>query len=473
MPGADELPPDIHALADRHSLELGDGTRWRYDVEQLLRALDRMQLEKASRATDSEPTTVDATIPASSTGPSAATGRAPASAPALEAPPPQAPPQHLAAHESSGRKYALPSSRLLLGILIAGIVAIAAVLASVLLTRGSGSSSSRGRAASGTALGATLSSSAEVPKSISSGSSGTVKVTIDGVKVCWSFQLSGVDNPTQAHIHQGGPTVSGPVVVPLGARFKPSGCTTSTSAVVSAIVAHPGAYYANVHSARYPDGVVRGQLVASKFPSPPPSAAGKTKLTALEVAVVNANKTVVAKGMIPLSSCTDQMLRAGIERVSCPNVWIDVGVVLYQYPNLTAVYSRYHRDLGAFRTINGTRLVANSHHCIGPGATGEAAWRHPPYPVQTTQLDPSMPASMAKRGWEGRVFCGQSSSQLFQFEWTFDPGRLLGIATSLNHDDLWVWWHAIHHNLLLESMNMAMPGPSSSKPMGSMAKPSK
>jgi hypothetical protein len=62
---------------------------------------------------------------------------------------------------------------------------------------------------------------------------------------------------------------------------------------------------------------------------------------------------------------------------------------------------------------------------------------------------------MAKAGWEGRVFCGQSTTQPFQFEWTFDPSRILGIATSLDHTDVWTWWHAIHHNLLIGSMSMA------------------
>ena len=60
------------------------------------------------------------------------------------------------------------------------------------------------------------------------------------------------------------------------------------------------------------------------------------------------------------------------------------------------------------------------------------------------------------------MFCGQSSSQPFQFEWTFDPGRLLGIASSLDHNDVWVWWHAIHHNFLLGSMSMTMGGPPTS-----------
>ena len=83
----------------------------------------------------------------------------------------------------------------------------------------------------GTTFNVPLSSSAEVPTSISTTSSGTASVTIAGKKVCWAFTLRGVDHPNAAHIHNGGPTVSGPVVVPLGAAFAQSGCTTAPSNV--------------------------------------------------------------------------------------------------------------------------------------------------------------------------------------------------------------------------------------------------
>jgi hypothetical protein len=63
-----------------------------------------------------------------------------------------------------------------------------------------------------------------------------------------------------AHIHKGKPGVAGPVVVPLGAAFRKSGCTTARAAVTAAIVRTPGAYYVNIHTAKYPAGAIRGQL---------------------------------------------------------------------------------------------------------------------------------------------------------------------------------------------------------------------
>ena len=80
-------------------------------------------------------------------------------------------------------------------------------------------------------------------------------------KVCWEFRLSRIDGkPMQAHIHKGRRSVSGNIVVPLGANYKRQGCTTAARAIVRAIVRRPGSYYVNVHNAKHPLGAMRGQL---------------------------------------------------------------------------------------------------------------------------------------------------------------------------------------------------------------------
>jgi hypothetical protein len=43
MPGSEDLPPDLTELATRNCVQLGDGVRWRYDVEGLMRALERLR----------------------------------------------------------------------------------------------------------------------------------------------------------------------------------------------------------------------------------------------------------------------------------------------------------------------------------------------------------------------------------------------------------------------------------------------
>ena len=113
-------------------------------------------------------------------------------------------------------------------------------------------------------VAAKLTGGVEVPKGAPNGH-GIVNLTLDGAKgrVCWTFEgVTGIGKALAAHIHKAPAGKAGPVVVPLGAAYKAKGCTTAAKAVVTAIEASPNAYYVNVHTAKYPAGAIRGQLVA-------------------------------------------------------------------------------------------------------------------------------------------------------------------------------------------------------------------
>jgi CHRD domain len=82
-------------------------------------------------------------------------------------------------------------------------------------------------------------------------------------KVCWTFEsLSGVSNPTFAHIHVGVAGKSGNIVLPLstGSTLKTKGCVPASATLISQIAANPHGYYVNIHSKQYPSGAVRAQL---------------------------------------------------------------------------------------------------------------------------------------------------------------------------------------------------------------------
>jgi hypothetical protein len=111
----------------------------------------------------------------------------------------------------------------------------------------------------GTSLHATLSGKVEVPKGDPDGR-GTAEIKITGTKVCWEIKATKVATLSAAHIHKGRAGVAGPVVVPFGKTYKSKGCTTAPVAVAAAIKKNPGAYYVNVHNAKYPAGALRGQL---------------------------------------------------------------------------------------------------------------------------------------------------------------------------------------------------------------------
>jgi hypothetical protein len=112
-------------------------------------------------------------------------------------------------------------------------------------------------------LGAKLLGKNEVPKG-SPTAHGIVNLTLNSSKgqVCWTFQLVGVTKPLYAHIHKGRAGVSGPVFIPLGKSYKTKGCATAAKKLINAVESNPNGYYVNVHNAKYPNGVVRGQLIA-------------------------------------------------------------------------------------------------------------------------------------------------------------------------------------------------------------------
>jgi hypothetical protein len=115
-------------------------------------------------------------------------------------------------------------------------------------------------AAGGKTFKVKLSGSAETPKGASKGS-GTAEIKITGGVLCWKFtSIAGIDTPTASHIHQAGSGKAGPVVLPLGSKYKSSGCTAIPRKLQDAILSKSSDYYVNIHTAKYPGGAVRGQL---------------------------------------------------------------------------------------------------------------------------------------------------------------------------------------------------------------------
>jgi hypothetical protein len=93
---------------------------------------------------------------------------------------------------------------------------------------------------------------------------GSASVTINGTSLCFGITVGNVDTPVMAHIHKGRKTENGPVVVPLtpptASPGASSDCVTVDAALAADILAHPKAYYVNVHTEAFQAGAVRGQL---------------------------------------------------------------------------------------------------------------------------------------------------------------------------------------------------------------------
>ena len=83
--------------------------------------------------------------------------------------------------------------------------------------------------------------------------------------LCYKVTTSGVPGIVAAHIHSGAKGMDGGVVVVLDStKFnkKAQTCVAVSHAVATGISKNPNMYYFNVHSKKYSDGVVRGQLAA-------------------------------------------------------------------------------------------------------------------------------------------------------------------------------------------------------------------
>ncbi len=114
---------------------------------------------------------------------------------------------------------------------------------------------------------ATLTGAKEVPANAST-NTGTTVVNVDPATstITWSTTTSiPQTSVTGHHIHQQVAGVNGAVVVNFGGIY--SGSVVSTT-FAPLILANPAGFYVNVHTALFPGGEIRGQLVADPIITP-------------------------------------------------------------------------------------------------------------------------------------------------------------------------------------------------------------
>jgi len=112
---------------------------------------------------------------------------------------------------------------------------------------------------------AALSSGQEVPKQVvkDTAAHGLFKATLSGKTLKWKLTFAKLTGPaTAAHIHMAAKAKAGNVAVPLCAPCTSgmTGTATLTAGELSAFKKH--LLYVNVHTAKNPNGEVRGQLAS-------------------------------------------------------------------------------------------------------------------------------------------------------------------------------------------------------------------
>lgn len=83
-------------------------------------------------------------------------------------------------------------------------------------------------------------------------------------QVCYEIKdVRGIGTPTAAHIHYGRAGTNGPPVLALtrSNEGRWQGCKDGDEWTENRLQGNPGDFYVNVHTAEFPAGAIRGQLV--------------------------------------------------------------------------------------------------------------------------------------------------------------------------------------------------------------------
>ena len=118
--------------------------------------------------------------------------------------------------------------------------------------------------ATGPRFDANLTGANEVPPADPDGT-GTAQVHIASAlnTICTELEIRDIGAVTAAHIHRGAAGVNGPPVVTLSIPGDDDSddCDVVADALLDEIVDNPAGFYVNVHTADYPNGAIRGQLM--------------------------------------------------------------------------------------------------------------------------------------------------------------------------------------------------------------------
>jgi CHRD domain len=99
------------------------------------------------------------------------------------------------------------------------------------------------------------------------GGGGQAILRLQGDRITFQLRWHGIGAPTMGHVHAGAAGTAGPVAVALFEGTLPDGVTAASGGVPvpdratrDRLRADPGAFYVNLHTAKFPSGAIRGQL---------------------------------------------------------------------------------------------------------------------------------------------------------------------------------------------------------------------
>ena len=91
---------------------------------------------------------------------------------------------------------------------------------------------------------------------------GSATLTFDSTTKIFTLSVTHtVASPTNGHIHKGVVGVSGPVIFPFASFTSPISYTSPVLDAGQEADLRAGLYYVNIHTAAFPGGEIRGQLI--------------------------------------------------------------------------------------------------------------------------------------------------------------------------------------------------------------------
>jgi serine/threonine protein kinase len=188
--------------------------------------------------------------------------------------------------------------------------------------------------------------------------------------------------------------------------------------------------------------------MASKSPMP-----RRARVSLLTQVLTAANESEVAMGMLRPSTCKSQ----GATAVTCSAPWPAIASVRFTtYPTLTALFSAYKADI---RSLNHGRYRANVEDCglSAPSPYDEVAWNHREQHSRAYTVKEMIAGKVSVEAAMGRMACMATADHSEDIVWTTDYGKMLGVAIgSGSHSRVWLWWIAVHHNIIFPGTPMTM-----------------
>ena len=108
---------------------------------------------------------------------------------------------------------------------------------------------------------ATLAGTQEVPTNAST-ATGDATLTFNTTTKIFTVTVTHtIASPTNGHIHKGAVGVSGGVIFPFASFISPISYTSAALDATQEADLNAGLYYVNIHTAAFPAGEIRGQLI--------------------------------------------------------------------------------------------------------------------------------------------------------------------------------------------------------------------